>query len=46
MTPADRRLLSTTDLGDYETSLRRLAKMPAETVHGGHFPQLRAQAAG
>ena len=26
------------DLGDYETSLRRLAKLPAETVHGGHFP--------
>ena len=26
------------DLGDYEKSLRRLAKLPAETVHGGHFP--------
>jgi glyoxylase-like metal-dependent hydrolase (beta-lactamase superfamily II) len=26
------------DLGDYETSLRRLAKLPVETVHGGHFP--------
>ena len=26
------------DLGDYETSLRRLAKLPAGTVHGGHFP--------
>lgn len=26
------------DVGDYETSLRRLAKLPAETVHGGHFP--------
>lgn len=26
------------DLGDYETSLRRLAKLSVETVHGGHFP--------
>jgi glyoxylase-like metal-dependent hydrolase (beta-lactamase superfamily II) len=26
------------DLGDYETSLRRLATLPAEIVHGGHFP--------
>ena len=26
------------DLGDYETSLRRLAKLPAQAVHGGHFP--------
>lgn len=26
------------DLGDYEKSLRRLARLPAETVHGGHFP--------
>ncbi|HEX6119046.1 MAG TPA: MBL fold metallo-hydrolase [Dongiaceae bacterium] len=26
------------DLGDYERSLRRLAAMPVETVHGGHFP--------
>lgn len=26
------------DLGDYEASLRRLAKLPAETIHGGHFP--------
>lgn len=26
------------DLGDYEKSLRRLAKLPVETVHGGHFP--------
>lgn len=26
------------DLGDYEKSLRRLAKLPAATVHGGHFP--------
>lgn len=26
------------DLGDYETSLRRLAKLPVDTVHGGHFP--------
>lgn len=26
------------DLGDYEKSLRRLAKLPVSTVHGGHFP--------
>ncbi len=26
------------DLGDYETSLRRLAKLPVAAVHGGHFP--------
>lgn len=26
------------DLGDYEKSLRRLAKLPVDTVHGGHFP--------
>lgn len=26
------------DLGDYETSLRRLMAMPIATVHGGHFP--------
>ncbi len=26
------------DLGDYEKSLRRLAGLSAETVHGGHFP--------
>lgn len=26
------------DLGDYERSLRRLAKLPAQAVHGGHFP--------
>jgi glyoxylase-like metal-dependent hydrolase (beta-lactamase superfamily II) len=26
------------DLGDYERSLRRLAAMPVQTVHGGHFP--------
>lgn len=26
------------DLGDYEKSLRRLAKLPVEIVHGGHFP--------
>ena len=25
------------DLGDYEKSLRRLAPMPIQTVHGGHF---------
>ena len=26
------------DLGDYGRSLRRLAQLPAEVVHGGHFP--------
>lgn len=26
------------DLGDYETSLRRLATLPVSVVHGGHFP--------
>jgi glyoxylase-like metal-dependent hydrolase (beta-lactamase superfamily II) len=26
------------DLGDYEKSLRRLAAMPVQAVHGGHFP--------
>jgi glyoxylase-like metal-dependent hydrolase (beta-lactamase superfamily II) len=26
------------DATDYETSLRRLAKIPAAIVHGGHFP--------
>lgn len=26
------------DLNDYETSLRRLAKLPVQIVHGGHFP--------
>jgi glyoxylase-like metal-dependent hydrolase (beta-lactamase superfamily II) len=26
------------DLGDYEKSLRRLMKLPASVVHGGHFP--------
>jgi glyoxylase-like metal-dependent hydrolase (beta-lactamase superfamily II) len=26
------------DLGAYERSLRRLARLPVETVHGGHFP--------
>lgn len=26
------------DLDDYETSLRRIQKLPVETVHGGHFP--------
>jgi glyoxylase-like metal-dependent hydrolase (beta-lactamase superfamily II) len=26
------------DLGDYETSLHRLARMPVQMVHGGHFP--------
>jgi glyoxylase-like metal-dependent hydrolase (beta-lactamase superfamily II) len=26
------------DLTDYEASLRRLAKIPATIVHGGHFP--------
>jgi len=26
------------DLGDYEISLRRLAALPVDIVHGGHFP--------
>ncbi len=26
------------DLADYETSLRRLADLPAAIIHGGHFP--------
>lgn len=26
------------DLTDYEASLRRLAGLPATTIHGGHFP--------
>jgi glyoxylase-like metal-dependent hydrolase (beta-lactamase superfamily II) len=26
------------ELTDYETSLRRLATLPAATIHGGHFP--------
>lgn len=26
------------DLGDYETSLRRLGALPVTVVHGGHFP--------
>ena len=34
------------DLGDYETSLRRLAKLPAETVHGGHFPSFARRRLG
>ncbi len=34
------------DLGDYETSLRRLAKLPADTVHGGHFPSFARRRLG
>ena len=34
------------DLGDYETSLRRVAKLPAETVHGGHFPSFARRRLG
>lgn len=30
------------DLGDYERSLRRLARLPAQIVHGGHFPSFGA----
>jgi len=34
------------DLGDYETSLRRLAKLPVDTVHGGHFPSFARRRLG
>jgi glyoxylase-like metal-dependent hydrolase (beta-lactamase superfamily II) len=34
------------DLGDYERSLRRIAAMPVQMVHGGHFPSFTRRRLG
>lgn len=34
------------DLGDYERSLRRIAAMPVQMVHGGHFPSFARRRLG